>query len=91
MMTRPTAHELGRFTLALIDAGRLLEDWDLDHLPPSIRDEIRAGQVHLADLAHGLTDAVAHMDEIAAERREQARIETCEERDYNTPERNPDV
>ena len=60
-------------------------------LPPSIRDEIRAGQLHLADLAHGLTDAVAHMDEIAAERREQARIETCEERDYNTPERNPDV
>ena len=90
-MTRPTAHELGRFTIALIDARRLLEDWDLDHLPPSIRDEIRAGQLHLADLAHGLTDAVAHMDEIAAERREQARIETCEERDHNTPERNPDV
>ena len=91
MMTRPTAHELGRFTLTLIDARRLLEGWELDHLPPSIRDEIRAGQLHLADLAHGLTDAVAHMDDVAAERREQARIETCEERDHNTPERNPDV
>lgn len=90
-MTRPTAYELARFTLALIDARRLLEDWNLDGLPPSIRDEIRAGQVHLADLTHGLADAVAHMDEIAVERREQARIETCEERDHNTPERNPDV
>ena len=90
-MTRPTAYELGRFCLALIDARRLLEGWNLDHLPPSIRDEIRAGQLHLADLAHGLTDAVAHMDDVAAERREQARIETCEERDHNTPERNPDV
>ena len=90
-MTRPTAHELGRFTLTLIDARRLLEGWNLDHLPPSIRDEIRAGQLHLADLAHGLMGAVAHMDDVAAERREQARIETCEERDHNTPERNPDV
>ena len=90
-MTRPTAHELGRFTLTLIDARRLLEGWNLDHLPPSIRDEIRAGQLHLADLAHGLMGAVAHMDDVAAERREQARIETCEERDHNTPERNPDA
>ena len=87
MMIRPTAYELARFTLALTDARRLMEDWSLDHLPPSIRDEIRAGQLHLADLTHGLTDAVAHMDEIAAERRERARIETCEERDYNTPEK----
>ena len=86
-MIRPTAYELARFCLALIDARRLLEDWNLDHLPPSIRDEIRAGQLHLADLTHGLTDAVAHMDEIAAERGERARIETCEERDYNTPEK----
>ena len=91
MMTRPTAHELGRLTLTLIDARRLLEGWSLEHLPPSIRDEIRAGQLHLADLAHGLTGAVAHMDDVAAERRERARIETCEERDHNTPERNPDV
>ena len=90
-MTRPAAHELGRFTLTLIDARRLLEGWSLDHLPPSIRDEIRAGQLHLADLAHGLMAAVAHMDEIAAERREQARIETCEERDHNTPKRMTDV
>ena len=90
-MTRPTAHELGRFTIALIDARRLLEGWSLEHLPPSIRDEIRAGQLYLADLAHGLTDAVAHMDDVAAERREQARIETCEERDHNTPERMTDV
>ena len=90
-MTRPTAHELARFTIALIDARRLLEGWSLDHLPPSIRDEIRAGQLHLADLAHGLMGAVAHMDDVAAERREQARIETCEERDHNTPERSPDV
>ena len=89
-MTRPTAYELARFTIALIDARRLLEDWSLDHLPPSIRDEIRAGQLHLADLAHGLMAAVAHMDEIAAERREQARIETCEERDHNAPERMTD-
>ena len=85
-MTRPTAYELARFTLTLIDARRLLEGWSLDHLPPSIRDEIRAGQLHLADLTHGLTDAVAHM-----ERRERARIETCEERDHNTPERMTDV
>ena len=91
MMTRPTAHELGRFTLALIDACLLLADWSLDHLPPSIRDEIRAGQLHLADLARGLMDAVAHMDDVAAERRERARIETCEERDHNTPERMTDV
>ena len=90
-MIRPTAYELARFTLALTDARRLMEDWHLDHLPPSIRDEIRAGQLHLADLAHGLMGAVAHMDDVAAERREQARIETCEERDHNTPERNPDV
>ena len=90
-MTRPTAHELGRFTLVLIDARRLLEGWSLDHLPPSIRDEIRAGQLHLADLAHGLMAVVAHMDDVAAERRERARIETCEERDYNTPERMTDV
>ena len=90
-MTRPTAYELARFTLVLIDARRLLEDWSFDHLPPSIRDEIRAGQLHLADLAHGLMGAVAHMDDVAAERREQARIETCEERDYNTPERMTDV
>ena len=39
----------------------------------------------------GLTDAVAHMDDVAAERRERARIETCEERDHNTPERMTDV
>ena len=91
MMTRPTAYELARFTIALIDARRLLEGWSLDHLPPSIRDEIRAGQLHLADLTHGLTDAVAHMDDVAAERREQAQIETCEERDHNTPERMTDV
>ena len=90
-MTRPTAHELGRFTIALIDARRLLEGWSLDHLPPSIRDEIRAGQLHLADLAHGLTDAVAHMDDVAAERREQARIEACADRDHRTPGRTTDA
>ena len=44
-----------------------------------------------ADLAEALDSVAAAEAEREADRRESQRLETCEERDYNTPERNPDV
>ena len=90
-MTRPTSRDMVRMADCLLGARNLLAGWDWAGASRDDYADIRAGQAHLADLAEALDSVAAAEAEREADRRESQRLETCEERDYNTPERNPDV
>ena len=73
MMSRPSARDLTRMGTALLAARDLLAAWDLTGHTPELRAELEAGRIAMTDMARALYDAAELLDDLYADRAEDAR------------------